>query len=479
MGRCWQIVVSIVVGSSLLAACFPSVLAADAPTQQALSAKLAEICRKHDVPAMSVAVVDGKGLVASQCFGVRKRGTSDQVELSDRFPLGSCTKSMTATVSAVLVDSGKINWETTIGEVWPKATDEFIHPKLRDVTLEELLSHQSGLPGDISEISSQAWAKFFEESQSPVLERRRMLTLFLSKPPTQARGTFVYSNLGYAVASAMLETRAQEPFETLMAKHVFEPLEMPSADFRTLKLAEQLKPPLLWGHRAEGGAPMDPRLAGAENPSVYAAAGTVHMSIEDYAKYARWHLVGSPSPVLRSQGAFDQLHQPIVDYTLPGCKYGCGWICSDTALGPALTHAGSNTNAFAVIWVLPESNFAAVVCTNSGEPQAFPACDELMAYLMKELATKRAGGQEVTPDRLVGRYQLTPNFIFDVSVKDGHVMVGITNQPTQEVFPDSPTKWSYRGVDAQLEFSLRATGPAYAVTLHQNGASQKAVRMRN
>ena len=81
-------------------------------------------------------------------------------------------------------------------------------------------------------------------------------------------------------------------------------------------------------------------------------------------------------------------------------------------------------------------------------------------------------------DRLVGRYQLTPNFIFDVNDRDGHLMVGITNQPTQEVFPDSPTRWSYRGVDATLEFKLTKTGPAKSLVLHQNGAKQTARRIK-
>ena len=80
--------------------------------------------------------------------------------------------------------------------------------------------------------------------------------------------------------------------------------------------------------------------------------------------------------------------------------------------------------------------------------------------------------------RLVGRYQLTPDFIFDVSDRDGHLMVGITNQPTQEVYPDSPTRWSYRGVDATLEFKLTKTGPAKSLVLHQNGAKQTANRIK-
>ncbi len=76
-----------------------------------IAAKLAEICRKHDVPAMTAAVVNANALVTSDCFGIRKKGTSDKVELSDRFPIGSNTKSMTATLAAVMVDSGKIDWD--------------------------------------------------------------------------------------------------------------------------------------------------------------------------------------------------------------------------------------------------------------------------------------------------------------------------------------------------------------------------------
>ncbi|WP_231615662.1 serine hydrolase [Novipirellula artificiosorum] len=423
-------------------------------------------------------MVNTNGPVKAACFGNRKRGTTDKVTLSDRFPIGSNTKSMTATLAAVMVETGQIDWDTTLGDVWPKATDDNLHPILRTVTLDQLLSHQSGLPGNISDLSGQAWAGFFDEKQSPPLERRRMLNLVLSQEPSQPQGQFAYSNLGYAIASAMLETRAGVSFESLMKQHVFVPLEMGSADFRSMKSAKQRQPPLLWGHQAANGDPVDPRTAGSENPTVYAAAGTVHLSTEDYAKYARWHLAGKPSPVLRTQNAFDHLHKPQVDYSLPGAKYGCGWIIMDTGLGPALNHTGSNTNAYALIWVLPESDFAAVVCANSGQSQAYSACDAMMSHLMMELATTQTKPKVVTPERLVGRYQLAPNFIFDVNLRDGHLMVGITNQPTQEVFADSPTKWSYRGVDAQLEFHLRAEGPAYALTLHQNGAAQQAKRVR-
>jgi hypothetical protein len=56
-------------------------------------------------------------------------------------------------------------------------------------------------------------------------------------------------------------------------------------------------------------------------------------------------------------------------------------------------------------------------------------------------------------------------------------MVGITNQPTQEVFPVTPTRWSYHGVEATLEFKLPKTGTAKSLVLHQNGMEQTARRI--
>ncbi len=78
--------------------------------------------------------------------------------------------------------------------------------------------------------------------------------------------------------------------------------------------------------------------------------------------------------------------------------------------------------------------------------------------------------------RLVGRYKLA-SFVFDVEDRDGHLMVRLSGQEFNEVFPDSPTKWSYRGIDAMIEFKLGRSGPASQLTLHQNGIKQVARRI--
>lgn len=350
-----------------------------------LEKMLADICRKHNVPSLTIAVVRSDEIVTMQCAGVRKRGTNDAVELSDRHPLGSNTKSITATLAAKVVESGKINWDTTISQVWPEAGKKHLHPSLRDVTLNELLSHQSGLTSDLTDLGGNEWASFFKEKESPPDERGRMLKLVLKQKPEHPRGEFHYSNLGYVVAAAMLEKSSGQKFETMMRRDVFKPLKMDSADFRTMKSAKKLKAPLLWGHQ-NNGDPISPKIAGAENPSAYASVGTVNVSIADYAKYAQWHLQNEPAPLLSTQQALDHLHTGHVDRPNAGGKYGGGWIHLDIGLGRAMTHGGSNTNSYALIWILPDKDFAAVVCTNAGMQSGFPACNEAIQVLMTRYA---------------------------------------------------------------------------------------------
>jgi hypothetical protein len=169
-----------------------------------------------------------------------------------------------------------------------------------------------------------------------------------------------------------------------------------------------------------------------------------------------------------------------------GPAMGLGWIIAGD--GQTRWHNGGTGGSHAALFINRELKCAAVVLCNTASDEV----DQLAMQLVR-----KAAGQETRPEpgepaddesgelaidaelrgRLAGRYQLTPDFIFDVQDRDGRLMVGITNQPTQEVFPDSPTRWSYRGVDATLEFKLPKRGPAKSLILHQNGAEQTAHRI--
>ena len=144
--RCAVLLKSLVGAFALFA--LPALAGAQMRT---LDAELEPVRAKHGLPALAAAVVKGGAIIAAGAVGVRAHGTDVKVTIDDRFHLGSDTKAMTATLAAMLVEEGKLRWDSTIGEV---LGDEVpgINPKLAAVTLEQLLSHSSGIPSDTPDI---------------------------------------------------------------------------------------------------------------------------------------------------------------------------------------------------------------------------------------------------------------------------------------------------------------------------------------
>ena len=115
----------------------------DAPDD--LHGGLESVRVQHGVPAMAAAVVRRCGTAAIGVAGVRTAGQPALVEHDDRFHIGSCTKAMTATVAAVLVEEGRLSWDTPLGTAL-RDLGRGLRPGYADVTLEKLLRHQGGVP---------------------------------------------------------------------------------------------------------------------------------------------------------------------------------------------------------------------------------------------------------------------------------------------------------------------------------------------
>src|SRR3974377_1185734 len=96
---------------------------------------------------MAAAVLRGKRIIAQGAAGVRKRGAAERITRDDRFHLGSCTKAMTATLVAMLVEEGKLSWTPTLGAFFADTVNP-MHPAWEKVTLRQVLAHRAGLPLD-------------------------------------------------------------------------------------------------------------------------------------------------------------------------------------------------------------------------------------------------------------------------------------------------------------------------------------------
>ncbi len=71
----------------------------------------------------------------------------------------------------------------------------------------------------------------------------------------------------------------------------------------------------------------------------------------------------------------------------------------------------------------------------------------------------------------VGVYEIQPGFALTITLENGHLMSQATGQQKFEIFPESPTKFFLKVVDAQLEFFPNAEGKVESLMLYQAGRS--------
>lgn len=78
----------------------------------------------------------------------------------------------------------------------------------------------------------------------------------------------------------------------------------------------------------------------------------------------------------------------------------------------------------------------------------------------------------------VGKYMLSPQAVFDITLKGDQLYAQLTGQPPLPIFPESKAKFFYKAVNAQIEFKVNADGDATSLTLFQMGLSLPARRIR-
>src|SRR2546423_1015477 len=137
-----------------------------------------------------------------------------------------------------------------------------------------------------------------------------------------------------------------------------------------------------WGHIRKLGINVPVQ---EDNPPAIAPAGRVHCSLDDLARFTIFQMEGERTGGLLKPETFRKLHTPPA-----GGDYACGWVVAKRgwAGGNALTHSGSNTMWYAVMWLAPEKNFSVVVGTNIAGPDAEQGCDEVAAAMIKNWLEK-------------------------------------------------------------------------------------------
>jgi CubicO group peptidase (beta-lactamase class C family) len=179
-----------------------------------LNSSISQIREEYAGVGLTAWSVDGAGKLCSLgVSGERIKGSGELLLATgdSRDHIGSDTKSMTATLLAILIEDGTVGkegWETTLGKVLAVAQGT----SYENVTLKELVSHLTGIPSDYTDTF--------------LFNNRTNVTITtLHVPPVSPPGTaFLYSNYNFIVAGTIIEVLTNSTWEDVLAERLFLPL---------------------------------------------------------------------------------------------------------------------------------------------------------------------------------------------------------------------------------------------------------------
>lgn len=287
------------------------------------------------------------------------------------FLLASITKTMTAAGVMVLEDRGELR----LSDRAMKFIPEFSEGERKDITIEQLLTHTSGLPDQLennTELRSQ---------HAPLAEfvRGAIRTPLLFAPGTK----YHYQSMGILLAAEIVERLAKTKLPNFLAKEVFEPLGMSrtALGLGGFKLEDTIR--CQTEHAAPESGAGDPEAATWDWNSSYwrnlaAPWGGAHGSAADVARFldSFMHPTGK---VLREETA-----QRMIQNHTPGleARRGIGFMIGPAGFGKGCSeksfgHSGSTGT---LTWADPATDSSCVILTSlpsriSGDTILLPVSD--------------------------------------------------------------------------------------------------------
>ena len=306
----------------------------------------------YKLPALAGAIICDTSVLDAQAVGCRRYGGPANVTNNDQFHIGSDTKAITAVLIGLLVDEDLLNWDSTLPSLFPEYA-QTMRTEYRSVTVRDILSHSAGFVTDPT----------LTLTKTMLTEQRlEVVAWAVAQTPTNAIGTYNYSNTGYIIAGAIADKLTGRAYEDLLFEKVLQPLGITTAGFGPMGTAGLEDQPL---QHTPSYKPLEPG-PNADNPPIYNSAGRLHMSIGDWGRYIQWVLAcEAGQPTLLRAETTQMLTMGAVPMDGEG-SYAFGWAVLDRpwANGRALTHAGSNTFNFAVAWLAPNRKFGVIAATN-------------------------------------------------------------------------------------------------------------------
>lgn len=413
--------------------------------EEAQYMNLAERMRHHQVPAVSIAVIENYKIDWARGYGESEAGTERAVTPVTLFQAASVSKPVAALAALRLVEQGQLKLDEPVNNKlrsWKIPENEFTRRK--PVLLRHLLSHNGGLT--VHGFPGYARGGNLPTVQQ-ILDGEQPANTAPVRVDKEPGSGFRYSGGGYTILQQLLEDTSGRPFAEFLQETVLDAVGMSESSYRQ-PLPEGRAAQAATAHDGEGNP-----VPGNWHAYPEMAAAGLWTTPSDLARFAIEIMKaksGRPTRVLSA----DLVNRML---TKEAGEVGLGLFLADEDESFRFFHGGSNKGFRCVLIALPETGQGVAVMTNASNGSALG--QEIVRSVARVYGwpgqwIREREVVEVAPEVLeayIGRYRASGGFTVTVKVEDGrlYAMEGIDKV---ELRPETETRFFVLEEEREIEF---------------------------
>ena len=420
----------------------------------------------------NILIAEKGNVIYKKSFGLRDVAANLPLDENSIFELASVSKQFTAMGIVLLQQKGKLQYDDKLSKYIPELAF------YEGVTLRNLLNHTAGLPDYMELIGKKG-------DTTKIATNKDIITLFAKEKPAVvfAPGSkFEYSNTGYALLASVIEKASGKTYAAFLSANIFKPLKMDNTFVYTRRLSPKKIVNYAYGYVADKNQKNALPDALPEYHYTWwldgiVGDGTVNSTTGDLLKWDR----AMYTEKLATKKSLELMFTPPVLPAGEKTTYGFGWIIDKSAdFGTMTTHSGG-WPGYATFIERHIDNDKTIIALFNSDLSRRPAMNSIRRILYGLPLVEKHKAITLTEAQLtpyVGKYELAPGYIMEMTYAEGMLYTQLPGQQKFEIFPETETTFFLKVVEAQLTFEKDDKGLVSKVTLKQNGREMPALKVQ-
>jgi len=333
--------------------------------------------QKRGIPGLQLAIVKSGKIIKTANYGLANVQDSIPVSNNTLFTINSITKAFTGVAIMQLVETGKLSLSSPVSAYLTGLPENW-----KTVTVQQLLSHNSGIPDIIDEEESILISPYGEQAAW-----KQVLALPMDFKPGEK---FSYNQTNYLLLGRIIDTLSGMRFTEFITKGQLQKAAMAKTISAGFGATMSIVPHAAGGYTYRKGKLTN--MFFSMPPSLQTAAGMSSTATE----MADWVIALQNNRFLKERSSMVSLFTPaLLNNGKPGGfssllnGYAAGWPIAARTEHPAAAAVGGGRSA---VFVYPADDLSIIVLTNlaGGSPEEF--IDELAGLFIPDMKESNSFG---------------------------------------------------------------------------------------